>query len=115
LLKTRPSSRLTFFSHAQTFGEIHEIRPVDQPTARIRVTDNGSGDFTFDASDSTPSTATYEWDWNGDNNGGAAGSPVHQFCGGRQAPTVRLRVTSNGLQDTTSTRVSVGNVVPHDA
>jgi glucose/arabinose dehydrogenase len=114
-LQIAPNGNLIYVFHDQTFGEIHEIRPVDQPTARIRVTDNGSGDFTFDASDSTPSTATYEWDWNGDNNWDATGSPVHHVFGGRQAPTVRLRVTSNGLQDTTSTRVSVGNVVPHDA
>jgi glucose/arabinose dehydrogenase len=115
-LQIGPHGNLVYVFHDQTFGEIREIRPADQPTARIQVTDNGSGDFTFDASGSTPSTgATYEWDWNGDNTWDATGSPVHHVFGGRQAPTVRLRVTSNGLHDTTSTRVSVGNVVPHDA
>jgi glucose/arabinose dehydrogenase len=118
-LQTAPNGNLLYVFHHQDFGEIHEVRPVDAPTARITVTDHGGGDFTFDASQSSGLDRTYAWDL--DNNGtfdpGETGVTADMHWDGRPnpAPSVRLRVTSYGLSDVTSVKVSVGNTIPHDA
>jgi glucose/arabinose dehydrogenase len=115
-LQTTPNGNLVYVFHDQTFGEIHEIRPIDQPTARITVTDGTGPDFAFSAATSTPGGATYAWDLDNDNAfDDGTGVTANTHWTDRSARPIRLRVTANGITDVTSLRVSANNTVPHDA
>ena len=115
-LQTAPNGNLVYVFHDQTFGEIHEVRPVDQPTARITITDNVGPTYGFSATSSTPSSgATYEWDLDDNGSFEAVGPTQTATWNDRSARTIRLRVTANGISDTTSARISANNTIPHDA